>query len=115
MKIATVMATLFIALSCSIAESAEAPQIVKVTAKRFEFTPHEIVLKKGVTTIIQLSTEDRSHGFNIPSMHLRADISPGKVSELRITPDKTGEYDFFCDVFCGSGHEGMGGKIKVNE
>jgi len=68
-----------------------------------------------VPVVLQLATEDRSHGFNIPLMNVRADIIPGKVAELKITPRKTGEFDFFCDIFCGSGHEGMNGKIIVRE
>jgi cytochrome c oxidase subunit 2 len=32
---------------------------------------------------------------------------------LAFTPDRPGEFEFVCDVFCGSGHEDMGGVIKV--
>jgi cytochrome c oxidase subunit 2 len=97
------------------ASADDASKIIKVNAKRFEYVPQEIRLKKGVPVVFQLTTEDRSHGFNIPSMSLRADIAPGKVTELKFTPQKAGEFDFFCDVFCGSGHEGMNGKITVTE
>jgi cytochrome c oxidase subunit 2 len=93
--------------------SGEDSKIIKVSAKRYEFSPSEITLKKGVPVVLQLSTEDRSHGFYAPSLNLRADILPGKVTELKVTPQKTGDFDFFCDVFCGSGHESMLGKIKV--
>jgi cytochrome c oxidase subunit II len=93
----------------------DSARIIKVTAKRFEYSPQEITLKKGAPVVFQLTTEDRSHGFSVPSMNLRADIVPGKVTELKVIPQKAGEFDFFCDVFCGSGHEGMNGKIKVTE
>lgn len=94
---------------------ADGANMVKISAKRFEFSPHEITVKKGVPVTLQLTTEDRSHGFNIPSLNLRADVVPGKVSELKLTPQKAGELDFFCDIFCGSGHEGMSGKFIVTE
>jgi len=93
----------------------EDSKTIKISAKRYEFAPSEITLKKGVPVVLQLSTEDRSHGFYAPSLNLRADILPGKVTELKVTPQKTGDYDFFCDIFCGSGHESMSGKIKVVE
>jgi len=109
-----VMASVFGMTSLG-ASSDETAKIIKISAKRFEYTPQQITLKIGVPVIFQLTTEDRTHGFNIPSMNLRADIVPGKVTELKVTPQKTGEFDFFCDVFCGSGHEGMNGKIKVAE
>jgi cytochrome c oxidase subunit 2 len=37
------------------------------------------------------------------------------VHKVRFVPDKTGTFRFFCDVFCGDGHEDMSGSIKVIE
>jgi len=91
------------------------PKIFKISVKRFEYNPAEITLKKGVPVVLHLTTEDRSYEFNVPSMKLRADIMPGKVTELKVTPRKLGDFYFFCDIDCGSGHERMNGKIKVTE
>jgi cytochrome c oxidase subunit 2 len=102
-------------MTCSSASAAETAKIIKVSARKFEYVPREVKLTKGVPVVLQLTTEDRSHGFNIPAMNLRADVLPGKITELKLTPQKTGEYEFFCDVFCGSGHEGMNGKITVTD
>ncbi|HXD51403.1 MAG TPA: cytochrome c oxidase subunit II, partial [Burkholderiales bacterium] len=38
---------------------------------------------------------------------------PGKTTRLRLVPDKTGTFVFLCDVFCGTGHEEMNGKLIV--
>jgi cytochrome c oxidase subunit II len=46
---------------------------------------------------------------------VRAEVKPGEVTRLRITPDKTGKFPFACDVFCGSGHEEMSGTLVVTE
>jgi cytochrome c oxidase subunit 2 len=102
-------------ITCLGASSDDGAKIIKISAKRFEYSPSEITLKKGAPVVFQLTSEDRTHGFNVPSMNLRANIEPGKVTELKVTPQKAGEFDFFCDIFCGSGHEGMNGKIKVTE
>jgi hypothetical protein len=32
---------------------------------------------------------------------------------VRFVPDKVGVIAFFCDIFCGSGHEDMSGTITV--
>ena len=104
-----------IGASCSSTTAEDSATIVKITARRFNFSPNEITLKKGKPVIFQLTTEDRSHGFYIPMANLRTDISPGKVSELKWTPQSAGDFDFACDIFCGSGHESMDGKIKVIE
>lgn len=54
-------------------------------------------------------------GFNVPDLGLRADIVPGQTTRLRIVPGKVGTFTFFCDVFCGTGHEEMTGMITVVE
>jgi len=90
-------------------------QTVKVVAKRFDFTPEEIKLKKGVPVDLELTTEDRVHGFYAPKLNLRAEIMPGKTAHLRFTPDTAGTFLFQCDIFCGEGHENMDGKIVVVE
>lgn len=89
--------------------------VVRLEAKKFEYTPHEIVLKRGVPVILELTALDRVHGFNLPDFGLRADVVPGQVTRLRLTPDKTGSFVFSCDVFCGDGHDEMSGVLTVKE
>ena len=96
-------------------KKAPAEVVIKVTAKKFEYKPNVITLKKGVPAVIELTSLDRKHGFNCPGLHVRADIIPGKVSRVRITPGKAGKYEFHCDLFCGSGHEDMTGTIIVTD
>jgi cytochrome c oxidase subunit 2 len=90
-----------------------AERVVRVTARRFVFTPNEIALKKGEPVVIELATEDVFMGFNVPELKVRSDIVPGKVMRLALTPDHAGTFTFLCDVFCGDGHETMSGKIVV--
>jgi cytochrome c oxidase subunit 2 len=52
-------------------------------------------------------------GFNLPDFGMRTDIMPGAMSRLQLTPDKSGEFSFHCDIFCGSGHETMSGVLIV--
>jgi len=112
---ALILVASVLSMTCLGASSDDGAKIIKISAKRFAYSPQEITLKKGAPVVLQLTTEDRTHGFSIPSMNLRADIVPGKVTELKVTPEKPGEFDFYCDVFCGSGHEGMNGKITVTD
>ena len=90
-------------------------QVIKVTARRFTYTPNEIRLKKGVPVILEFTTEDVLMGFSVPDLGVRADIVPGQVTRVRIVPDKTGTFIFLCDIFCGSGHENMNGIFVVSE
>jgi cytochrome c oxidase subunit 2 len=96
------------------AESAQPKEkVIKITAKRFNYTPAEVTLKKGVPVILEFRTLDVMMGFNLPDFNVRADIVPGKTTRLRLVPDKTGTFIFLCDIFCGSGHEEMNGRLTV--
>ncbi len=92
-----------------------AEPVIKVVAKRFDYTPNVIRLKKGVPVVIELTTQDVVMGFSAPDFGVRSDILPGKVARVRIVPDKTGTFTFVCDIFCGVGHEDMEGTIVVTD
>ena len=110
-----VMATFIAVVAGGHLIAAENEQVIQITAKRFEYSPKEITLKKGVPVVLEFTSLDRLHGFDCPGLKLRLDIRPGKVNTLRFTPDKAGTFLFHCDNFCGSGHEGMRGTIIVTE
>jgi cytochrome c oxidase subunit 2 len=94
------------------AETAGQPQIIKITAKRFEYSPNEIRIKAGVPVIFEFTSLDRIHGFTVPDLGgIRLTIEPGKVNRVTILAPKAGTYEFHCDIFCGDGHEGMSGTI----
>ena len=90
-------------------------QVIHLTAKKFEYSPNQITLKKGQPVVIEIVSLDRKHGFTIPELKVRSDVKPGGQNVVRFTPDKAGTFNFHCDLFCGSGHEGMAGTIVVVE
>jgi cytochrome c oxidase subunit II len=93
----------------------DSEQVIEVQAKQFAFTPSEITLTKDVPVVLELTSLDVKHGFNCSGLGLRADIYPGKTTTLRFTPKKTGSFTFYCDVYCGEGHEDMTGFLLVTE
>ena len=97
------------------AKSITSAKVIKISAKRFVFTPNTLKLKKGQPVTLELTTEDVLMGFNAPDFAMRTDIVPGQTARLRFTPDKAGTFTFLCDVFCGSGHENMNGTLIVSD
>ncbi len=91
-----------------------APRVIKVSARRFTYTPNVIELKRGEPVTLELTTADVFMGFNAPDFNVRSDIVPGKTMTLGFTPEKAGTFIFLCDVFCGDGHETMSGKFVVS-
>jgi cytochrome c oxidase subunit 2 len=90
------------------------PRLIQVRAKRFEFEPAGIHVARGEAVILELMSLDVLMGFNLPDFGVRNDVMPGAMSRLPLTPDKSGEFPFHCDVFCGSGHETMSGVLIVS-
>jgi cytochrome c oxidase subunit II len=117
---ATALTATALAVAGCVAAAEMAPkgppvQTVEILAQKFNFTPEEIKVKKGVPVDLELTTLDRLHGFNVPALGLRAQIVPGETTHVKFTPDKTGRFIFHCDIFCGEGHEDMDAAIIVEE
>jgi len=106
---------LIIGTGCNKVCAEQQEQIIKITAKRFEYSPKEITLKKSVPVVLEITALDRLHGFYCPDLKLRADLLPGKVTRIRVVPYGIGIFAFHCDVVCGDGHEDMVGTITVRE
>jgi cytochrome c oxidase subunit 2 len=96
------------------ADAQSQPRLVKVTAERFHFTPNRIQLKKGEAVVLELTTLDVPMGFNAPAFKVRANILPDAPAQVPLTPQQAGEFEFFCDIVCGSGHKDMRGVIVVS-
>jgi len=88
-------------------------RVINISAERYEYSPATVTLKKGEAVILELTSEDRLHGFHIKELGVRADVLPGQPVRVRIVPDKVGTFPFTCDLFCGSGHGDMSGMITV--
>ena len=95
--------------------SAAQPAVVEISAKRFEFTPNVIHLKKGVPVTLRLTSTDRAHGLLIKPLHVDLDASEGTPDSVTITPAEAGTYPAICDHYCGSGHGNMKMTVVVDE
>jgi cytochrome c oxidase subunit 2 len=93
----------------------EKERVIQITAKKFEYSPKDIKVKKDFPVVLEFTSLDRLHGFNCPGLGIRSDILPGKTTQLRFIPNKAGMFPFHCDNFCGSGHGKMRGTITVTE
>ncbi|MGH7843459.1 MAG: cupredoxin domain-containing protein [Candidatus Binataceae bacterium] len=97
------------------ARAEETPQVVKITASKFQFTPDHISLIKGQPVTIQLTSTDRTHGFLLRALKIDSTIEPGKTTEVTVTPDTAGTFKAICDHYCGLGHGGMKMTVVVAE
>lgn len=99
----------------SLASAATKERVIKIVARKFEFVPNEIRVRKGESVLLHISAPEVPMGINFADFGARTDIVPGKAAMLHLRPDKVGSFTFVCDVFCGSGHEDMSGTLVVAE
>ncbi len=92
---------------------AQDPKVINITAKRFEFSPNQITLKKGEPVKLLLTSSDVTHGFFLKPLKIDEIIEPGKTTEVNLTPQTAGTYLLICDHFCGVNHAAMNMKIIV--
>ena len=91
------------------------PKVIEITAKKFQFTPSEITLKRGEPVILRLTSTDRVHGFMAKPFKIDTDIPPDKTTDIAVTPDTAGNFTIICDHYCGTGHGNMKMKVAVVE
>jgi cytochrome c oxidase subunit 2 len=101
--------------TAAVVGTAQTPQVIKMTVKKFEYSVKEFTVKKGAPVVIEITSEDRVHGFSLPDFGQRSDVVPGQVTRISFTPDKIGTFEYLCDVFCGEGHEDVSGTITVTD
>lgn len=102
-----------VSLSGSRGSAQPAPRVIEITAKRFEFVPRELKLKKGETVTIHLTSEDVEHGFFNRKLKIDADVPAGESTDITITPEQEGDFLVICDHFCGAQHGNMHMAVTV--
>jgi|HubBroStandDraft_1064217.scaffolds.fasta_scaffold723316_1 cytochrome c oxidase subunit 2 len=95
------------------ASSAVAPQVIEISAKKYEFSPSQITLKKGDPVILRVISTDRIHGFMSRALKVDTDIFPGKSTDIAVTPAIAGTFMVIRDHYCGTGHGNMKMKVTV--
>jgi cytochrome c oxidase subunit II len=111
-------ALVLIASPGAFAQNASAPSEpheIQVTAKKYDFSPNPIHVKKGEHVKLIITATDHDHGFKLDAFHINQKLKKGVPATIEFTADKAGTFSFKCSVFCGFGHSGMKGTLVVEE
>jgi cytochrome c oxidase subunit 2 len=84
-----------------------AGRVVKITARRFHFTPNRITLIEGQPVTLELISDDVTHGLMIRSLKIDTDIKSGELTDITVTPGVAGTFKAICDQYCSFGHGDM--------
>jgi cytochrome c oxidase subunit II len=116
MKALKTLALVSLILAASLTTSGargDEPRVIAVSAKRFEFEPKEIRLARGEPVILEVTSQDVTHGFFSRKLGFDEDLAPGKTVRIPVKADEAGTYLVLCDHYCGSGHGNMKLTIAV--
>jgi cytochrome c oxidase subunit 2 len=91
------------------------PQVIEITAERFEFWPSEVTVVEGQPVQLRLRSDDTMHGFRLLGQATNVLIPKRGKGYASVTlPDlKAGRYTFECSRLCGAGHNFMRGVLVV--
>jgi len=107
-------------------------QVIDMTAKKYDFPPSPVHVKKGQKVQLKITSTDRDHGVKIPLVPDGADpkgapgltftspqecwkIKKQETVTIEFVAQTPGTYTFKCCVDCGMGHRHMKGQIIVDE
>ena len=96
-------------------ETSSAPVEIKLSARKFQFEPSVITVRKDKPVRLLITASDVEHGFEIEELGINKRLKPGAVTIVEFTPTKAGNFRFACSVMCGSGHDEMTGELVVTE
>jgi cytochrome c oxidase subunit 2 len=88
---------------------------IRMTAKKYEFDPNIISVRKGDHVKLVITALDHDHGFKLEAFKINQRLKKGALTTVEFTADKVGTFPFECSHFCGVGHGRMKGKLVVSE
>ena len=78
-----------------------------IQAARFNYSPDVIRAKRGEKIKLTIDNVDTLHGIRIPDLGISGNES------LEFVVDKSGEFNWYCNNYCGNDHSRMQGKLIV--
>jgi cytochrome c oxidase subunit 2 len=83
--------------------------------QRYSFTPSCLIVPAQTPITFRMTSTDVVHGFLVTGTNVNLMLVPGYISTIRTRFDAPGERRMPCHEFCGTGHEGMWGRVRIIE
>lgn len=109
------LAFLALAGAASTAQNPPAAKVnlIRMTARKYQFDPSVITVRKGDHVKLVITALDHDHGIEIAGYGIKQKLKKEVPTTVEFTADKVGTFDFHCSQFCGLGHRRMKGKLVV--
>ena len=104
----------FVALGFVVTMAAQqAPRVIEVTAKKYDFVPSLIEVQQGERVILRVTSGDRAHGIGIEKFGIDKEIPRGQTVDVEFVASEAGTFEVLCTEDCGKGHDDMTGTLVV--
>ena len=106
-------------------QAAQEVQVIDMTARKYEYSPSPLRVKRGAKVQLRITALDRAHGFKINLSPDGSDkksdsnnddcfkLEKGVPTMVEFVAHTPGNYSFHCCNRCGIGHGGMKGQMVV--
>jgi cytochrome c oxidase subunit 2 len=102
------------AAALSLAAPPAGPSVdVKVSRRGFE--PSRVVLRRGETARLVLTSLEGDHCFAVDALRIEKRVASGRPIRLELTPERTGTFPFHCCLETGSQADREKGELVVSE
>jgi cytochrome c oxidase subunit 2 len=99
------------------------PNSLKVTVEARQYawnfvyangrTCEDLIVPAGQPVQLTLVSKDVLHGLFIPAFRLKRDVVPGMRSQAWFAPQKEGNFEIFCSLYCGTKHFDMRAELVI--
>jgi cytochrome c oxidase subunit 2 len=76
---------------------------------------NELHVPVGRAVKLIMTSEDVIHDVFVPAFRVKADVLPGRYTNIWFQATTPGRYHLFCAEYCGTRHSGMTGQVVVME
>jgi cytochrome c oxidase subunit 2 len=73
----------------------------------------ELHVPLGRPVKLIMTSEDVIHDLFVPAFRVKADVLPGRYTNVWFQPTQSGRFHLFCAEYCGTRHSGMIGQVVV--
>ena len=103
----------FVESNLGSAVEADGSVTVRAIGQQYSFTPQCVIVPSETPIKFRATSADVVHGLLIEGTNINAMLVPGYVTELPVRFKAPGDHVMPCQEFCGIGHQGMWGKVRV--
>ena len=103
----------FVESNLGSALEADGSVTVRAIGQQYSFTPQCILLPTDTPVTLRATSADVMHGFLIQGSNVNTMLVPGYISTITTRFSTPADRVMPCHEFCGTGHEGMWGRVKI--